>query len=57
MKLSGMERAIAETIPPSWFADLAIKKESIAPIYDTLIRTGMMTKSFPIEDVIATLPF
>ncbi len=57
VKLSGMERAVAETIPPSWFQTITIKKESIAPIYDTLIRTGMMTKSFPIEDVIATLPF
>ena len=57
MKLSGMERAVAETVPPSWFETITIKKELVAPIYDTLIRTGMMTKTFPIEDVIATLPF
>jgi ABC-type nitrate/sulfonate/bicarbonate transport system substrate-binding protein len=57
MKISGMERAVAETIPPSWFESLTVKKESIAPIYDALVRTGMMTKKFPIEDVIASLPF
>ena len=57
MKLSGMERAVAETVPPSWFESLSVTKASIAPIYDTLVRTGMMTKTFPIDDVIATLPF
>ena len=57
MKISGMDRAVAETIPAAWFETLAVKKESIAPNYDTLVRTGMMTKAFPIEDVIATLPF
>jgi ABC-type nitrate/sulfonate/bicarbonate transport system substrate-binding protein len=57
MKLSGMERAVAETVPPSWFESLSVTKASVGPIYDTLVRTGMMTKTFPIEDVIATLPF
>jgi hypothetical protein len=57
MKISGMERATAETIPEAWFNDLAIKKEAVAPIYDALIRTGMMTKTFPVDDVVATLPF
>lgn len=57
MKLSGMERGVAETVPPSWFESLSVTKASIAPIYDTLVRTGMMTKTFPIDDVIATLPF
>jgi NitT/TauT family transport system substrate-binding protein len=57
MKISGMERAVAETIPPSWFETIVITKASIAPNYDTLVSTGMMTKKFPIEDVIATLPF
>ena len=38
MKISGMERAVAETVPASWFESLAIKKESIAPNYDTLVR-------------------
>jgi NitT/TauT family transport system substrate-binding protein len=57
MKLSGMQRAVAETVPPSWFESLAVTKASIGPIYDTLVSTGMMTKTFPLEDVIATLPF
>jgi ABC-type nitrate/sulfonate/bicarbonate transport system substrate-binding protein len=57
MKVSGMERAVASTIPPIWFESLTVTKQSIAPIYDALVRTGMMTKKFPIEDVIAPLPF
>ena len=57
MKISGMERAVAETIPRSWFETIAVKKESIAPNYETLVSTGMMTKKFPIEDVIVSLPF
>jgi ABC-type nitrate/sulfonate/bicarbonate transport system substrate-binding protein len=57
MKISGMTREVAQTVPASWFESLAIKKDSIAPNYDTLVSTGMMTKKFPIEDVIATLPF
>jgi ABC-type nitrate/sulfonate/bicarbonate transport system substrate-binding protein len=57
MKISGMQQAVAETIPPTWLESIAAKKESVGPIYDTLVRTGMMTKTFPIDDVIATLPF
>ena len=57
MKISGMERPTAETIPEAWFENLAITKEAVAPIYDALVRTGMMTKNFPVDDVIATLPF
>lgn len=57
MKLSGMERATAETIPPPWFETPAVTKQSVGPIYDALLKTGMMTKTFPIEDVVATLPF
>jgi NitT/TauT family transport system substrate-binding protein len=57
MKISGMTREVAETVPASWFESLAIRKDSIAPNYDTLVSTGMMTKKFPIEDVIASLPF
>jgi ABC-type nitrate/sulfonate/bicarbonate transport system substrate-binding protein len=57
MKIAGMDKATAETVPEAWFETLAITKEAATPAYDTLIRTGMMTKSFPVEDVIATLPF
>ena len=57
MRTVGMDRATAETIPEAWFETLAVKKESVAPNYDTLVRTGMITKTFPIEDVIATLPY
>ncbi len=57
MKISGMERATAETIPEAWFENLAITKDAVAPIYDALVRTGMMTKTFPVGDVITTLPF
>lgn len=57
MKAVGMDRATAETIPEAWFETLAVRKESVAPNYDTLVRTGMMTKAFPIDEVIATLPY
>ena len=57
MKIAGMDKATAETVPEAWFETLAITKEAATPAYDTLTRTGMMTKSFPVEDVIATLPF
>src|SRR4051812_13462152 len=57
MKLSGMPQPVAETIPPPWFQNLAITTQTVAPIYDALLRTGMMTKAFPVEDVIATLPY
>jgi len=57
MKISGMDRATAETVPEAWFETLTITKEAVAPVYDTLVRTGMMNKTFPLEDVIATLPF
>jgi NitT/TauT family transport system substrate-binding protein len=57
MKISGMTKEVAETVPASWFQSLAITKESVEPNYDALVSTGMMTKKFPIEDVIATLPF
>lgn len=57
MKIAGMDEATAQTVPEAWFETLAITKEAATPAYDTLIRTGMMTKSFPVEDVIATLPF
>jgi ABC-type nitrate/sulfonate/bicarbonate transport system substrate-binding protein len=57
MKISGMTKEVAETVPASWFQSLAITKESVGPNYDALVSTGMMTKKFPIEDVIATLPF
>lgn len=57
MKIAGMDKATAETVPEAWFETLAITREAATSAYDTLIRTGMMTKSFPVEDVIATLPF
>jgi ABC-type nitrate/sulfonate/bicarbonate transport system substrate-binding protein len=57
MKIAGMDEATAKTVPEAWFETLAITKQAATPAYDTLIRTGMMTKSFPVEDVIATLPF
>ena len=57
MKIAGMDEATAKTVPEAWFETLAITREAATPAYDTLIRTGMMTKSFPVEDVIATLPF
>jgi NitT/TauT family transport system substrate-binding protein len=57
MKIAGMDEATAKTVPEAWFETLAITREAATPAYDTLVRTGMMTKSFPVEDVIATLPF
>jgi NitT/TauT family transport system substrate-binding protein len=57
MKIAGMDEATAKTVPEAWFETLAITREAATPAYDTLIRTGMMTRSFPLEDVIATLPF
>jgi len=57
MKIAGMDEATAKTVPEAWFETIAITKEATASAYDTLIRTGMMTKTFPVEDVIATLPF
>lgn len=56
-KLAGMPRAVAETIPPPWLTNLSVTKQSVGPIYEALVKTGMMTKPFPVEDVIATLPF
>jgi NitT/TauT family transport system substrate-binding protein len=57
MKIAGMDEATAQTVPEAWFETLAITKEAATPAFDTLVRTGMMTKTFPVEDVIATLPF
>lgn len=57
MKISGMDRATAETIPEAWFDGPAITKAAVAPLYDTLLRTGMMTKGFPLDDVVVTLPY
>jgi ABC-type nitrate/sulfonate/bicarbonate transport system substrate-binding protein len=57
MKLSGMKKEVAETIPAPWFQSLPVTKETVGPIYDALLRTGMMAKSFPLEDMVATLPF
>ena len=57
MKLSGMPQQVAETIPAPWFESPAIAKQSIAPIYDALLKTGMMTKSFNIDDVVATIKY
>ena len=57
MKLSGMEKAVAETVPPSWYPGIGVTQEEIAPIHDALVRTGMMSKSFQTDEVIAALPF
>jgi ABC-type nitrate/sulfonate/bicarbonate transport system substrate-binding protein len=57
MKIAGMERATAETIPEAWFESLSVKKESTAPNYDALVKTGMLKNPFPIDEVIATLPY
>jgi ABC-type nitrate/sulfonate/bicarbonate transport system substrate-binding protein len=57
IKAVGMDRATAETIPEAWFETLAVRKEAVAPNYETLLRTGMITNAFPIDDVILTLPY
>jgi NitT/TauT family transport system substrate-binding protein len=57
MKIAGMDRATAETIPEAWFETLSVKKESAAPNYDALVKTGMLKNPFPIDEVIATLPY
>jgi len=57
MKLSGMPQPVAETIPPPWFQTPAIAKQSVQPIYDALLKTGMMTKTFNIDDVVATIEY
>jgi ABC-type nitrate/sulfonate/bicarbonate transport system substrate-binding protein len=57
MKIGGMDRAVAETIPEAWFETLSVKKESAAPNYEALVKTGMLKTPFPIDDVIATLPY
>jgi ABC-type nitrate/sulfonate/bicarbonate transport system substrate-binding protein len=58
VKLLGMKPKIAKMIPDVvWFHDLAVKKEAIAPNYDALVKTGMLTKTFNIDDAFVTLPF
>ncbi|HVV93164.1 MAG TPA: ABC transporter substrate-binding protein [Hyphomicrobiales bacterium] len=57
MKVAGMKREVAEQVPESWFEMLAVTKASLGPNYDALVRTGMMAKPFPVDDVIATLPY
>jgi len=52
-----MPQPVAETIPPPWFQTPAIAKQSVQPIYDALLKTGMMTKSFNIDDVVATIQY
>ena len=57
MKIAGMDKATAQKIPPTWFQDIAVKKEALAPNYATLLKIGMMPKPFNVDDVIATLPY
>lgn len=58
VKLLGMKPAMAKVVPDlTWFHDLAVEKAAVAPNYDVLVSTGMMKKAFPVDDVIATLPF
>jgi ABC-type nitrate/sulfonate/bicarbonate transport system substrate-binding protein len=57
MKLAGMDRPTAESIPEAWFETLSVKKESVAPNYDALVKTGMLKNPFPLDEVIATLPY
>jgi ABC-type nitrate/sulfonate/bicarbonate transport system substrate-binding protein len=57
-KLLGMKPQIAKMIPNVvWFHDLSVKKDAIAPNYDALVKTGMLTKKFNIDDAFVTLPF
>ena len=57
MKIAGMDRATAETIPEAWFETLSVKKELAAPNYEALVKTGMLKNPFPMDEVIATLPY
>jgi ABC-type nitrate/sulfonate/bicarbonate transport system substrate-binding protein len=57
MKIAGMEKATAETIPEAWFETLSVRKDSVAPNYDALVKTGMLKNPFPLDEVIATLPY
>jgi ABC-type nitrate/sulfonate/bicarbonate transport system substrate-binding protein len=57
MKIAGMDRPTAETIPEAWFETLSVRKDSVAPNYDALVKTGMLKTPFPLDDVIATLPY
>lgn len=58
VKLLGMKPAIAKMVPDVvWFHDLAVKKAAIAPNYDALLKTGMLTKKINIDDAFVTLPF
>ena len=34
-----------------------MKKELAAPNYEALVKTGMLKNPFPIDEVIATLPY
>ena len=38
MKIAGMDKATAETIPEAWFESHRDQKEAFVPNYDTLIR-------------------
>ncbi len=57
MKVAGLEQATAEKIPGTWFKELTVEKAALSPNYDVLVRTGMMTTKFNVDDVIATLPY
>lgn len=57
-KYLGMKPKIAATMPSAvWFHDLSVEKAAIAPNYDSLVKTGMLTKKFDIDDAFVTLPF
>jgi len=58
VKLIGMKPALAALIPdPTWFHELSVTKAAVQPNYEALIHTGMLTKTFPIDSVIETLPY
>lgn len=57
-KFLGMKPKIAAMMPDSvWFKDLAVKKAAIAPNYQALVKTGMLTKKLNIDDAFVTLPY
>lgn len=58
VKLVGMKPALAAIMPDqTWFHELSVTEAAVLPNYEALTSVGMMKKTFPIHDVIDTLPF
>jgi NitT/TauT family transport system substrate-binding protein len=58
VKLVGMKPALASLMPdPTWFDELTVTEAAVRPNYEALVHVGMMKPTFPVRDVIDTLPY